>query len=549
MRKKIVSMLLCVSVLISLCACGSEKQSDTTESSLEKVESSSSKADSSELEKEEPATITVELYDRGTIPAEYGTVTDNKWVDYFKEAALEEANIDLEYMAVSRSDDAAKLQVLLAAGNEPDIFFCYEQTNFVTWASEGYLADLTEYLDTEAGQKLIDAVGQENVEVGTINGKTYAIAGPRAYTGLACNFLRKDLFDQVGVELDTMDGHYVITPTQLYDALIKIKEAGLVEYPFGMFGVLGYQVAVEGAFYSKSPADTVENLSEILEGNSFITEGRKEAIRFWNKCYNDGLINPDFILYNEDNLREMIGAGETAFWSTRQDGYTGVGECVDALYHSNPDAEIVAVELIQENGEHANYKKYGANDAYIMISSACEDVEAAIELLSWFATSEKAHLYTSHGIEGEHYALDENGHFVAINAEYTAKDRIGVKDLNMMFRNDKCLFGIDEAEIAEIKYATTKDALAKQSVIQTYTDALKIAQGEGRYAETPINTLLTAQDEWRSALAENMNKLYFNSIIAPSNQFDAVYDEAYQLYMDEGGRQLIEEKLEYLKQQ
>ena len=42
------------------------------------------------------------------------------------------------------------------------------------------------------------------------------------------------MLDQVGVELSELNGHYAIKPSELKDVLIKVKEAGLCDYPIGM---------------------------------------------------------------------------------------------------------------------------------------------------------------------------------------------------------------------------------------------------------------------------------------------------------------------------
>lgn len=206
MKKKFLSSILCLSMVLSMAACGSgasgqqgiangtgATQTKTTESKAVEGEATEIAAD------EDPITIVVEVYDRGNMNETYGTCIDNKWVTLFKEAVLEELNIDLQYMAIPRSGDATQLQTLMAAGNEPDIFFTYSADQFVKWANEVVLADLTPYMDSNAGQKLQEALGKDILSYGVVNGKQYAINGVRDNLGNYASFIRKDMLDAVGV--------------------------------------------------------------------------------------------------------------------------------------------------------------------------------------------------------------------------------------------------------------------------------------------------------------------------------------------------------------
>lgn len=544
MRKKAGAVLLAISMIASLVACGSPEPSKDVVQSGDVVQNEDVGNEAKE-EQSEPVQLTMMVFDRGDMSVEYGTPIDNKWENLIQDAALEAVNVNLERIAVPRTGSDDKIQTLMAAGDEPDIFLTYEQPKFVEWATEGYLADLTEYMKTEAGQKIINQVGQDTVDYWTIDGKIYAVSGTRAAAAMYCSFIRKDMLDKVGVELDTKDGHYVMTPSQLFDALTKIKEAGLCDYPYGIYNDYTYWCPVEGAFYSDEPIDTLENLNGILNGDSFIADGRKEAIRFWNKCYNAGLIHPDFALYNTDQLAEMVSTGTAAFWSRDYSGYLAKNKPFDSLYQVAPDAEIVAVEIIQENGGSSHYEKYSIIPSYCLISSDCEDVEAALEVIAYMLTDEKMHVLTHHGVEGEHYNLDDNGNYVIIDAEYNSKDRVSVGDLNMLMHNDPCSYGLVGEEYAKVKYGSFYELLDKR-IIDAFVDSYDISISEGKYAPVPINTSLDAQVKWASSLEENMDNLYIGSVMAASDKFDEVYDNYYQIYMEEGGKQLIEEKIDFL---
>ena len=553
MKRKALAMMMCVCMAASLAACGNEKGTESS-TGKDNAQAASTESGSKEDKSEGSSdyTVTVEVFDRGNISGDYGTVLDNRWSNLLKDTAKEEAGISYDYFAIPRSEEVPKLQTLLAAGDEPDIFYTYDQKAFVNWANSGYLADLTDYIEsTEAGKVIKEKLGEDNIEAGKINGSLYALCGKRNNLAFFSGFARKDMLDAVGVTMDTKDGHYVMTPSQLKDALNKIKAAGLCDYPYGFLYDEICTKPIEGAFYKEIPYETIDNLQGILDGNSFIDEGRKETIRFLNECYNDGLINPDFALLERANLEESVASGTVAFYTACSWYYQdkeGQNGQMEALLAENPDAEYVAVEIVHEDETSAYYQTYSPVQAYGMISADCEDIEAALNLVAWFLSSDNAHMYANHGIEGENYTLSESGIPVAIDPDYNGKTRINTSDLNMFTVSDPCWAGLSKEEY-EKAYTETKNDNRSESVIQCSIDARNIALSEGKYIPTVFNAEFEANIQWGTSIEENTANLYVQSIMTSKDTFDKVYDECYQIYMDEGARELIEEKIDFLKQQ
>lgn len=545
MKKRLAAMMLGVSLMLSAAACGTEEKesggsgaaqaSGQGESAQE--QGSTGASEKSGEERGDPVTLTVEVYERGNMPEAYGTCIDNRWVEMMRDTVLEELNIDLQYVAIPRSEDIKKIQALMSAGNEPDIFYVYNEEQFLKWADDEALADLTPYMDTEAGQAIRNFLGQDALEYGKIDDRQYSINGVRYDQGMLSSFIRKDLLEKVEVELREVNGHYVMTPAELEEALLRIKNAGLCDYPMALLNQFQQLQPIEGAFLEDASVDDTEKLMQNMTNTFFTIDGDKEAFRFLNRCFNEGLINPDFALYKDENLQEMISSGQTAFWSN---AYWTMCTPAAALYEDMPEAEIVAVEIVQEDNSPARYYKYAPISAYGMVSSNCENPEAALELLSWFLTSEKAHYITWHGVEGEHYAVDGDGDPVAIDPEYNKTDRISVTDLNVLLNTCPCKK--DDESFARL-YHKDQDGVADDRVIEAYLSGHMIAVSEGKMAPPAVNRIINAISDYTTSLEENRDNLIVGSITAPVDKFDEVYDRYLEIYMEEGGAQVAEEKL------
>lgn len=549
LKNKVFSTLLCVAVSLSMAACGSgtdqtvadaEPAAESTQEMAENTQEGGSESSEEPQKREETVTITVEVFDRGEYPEELGTITDNKWTRMMQEKVLEELNIDLQFMAIPRSDEVTKIQALMAADSEPDIFYTYDQAQMIQWAAAEALADLTPYMEAGGGKELSDYMGEDAMRYGQIEGVQYAVNAPRFDLGQYCCFIRKDMLDAVGVELGELNGHYAMTPSELKDAMIKIKEAGLCDYPIAIRNHHDSRACIEGAFLTDSSEESWAQAR--FDGYFTIDkEGDKEGFRFLNSCYNEGLINPDFALYDFNNVAEMVASGQTAFWS---DDYWLFPDYLNALYEAEPDAEVVAMELTHEDGTPAIYERYSPIGAFGMVSSSCEDVEAAVDVLNWLITSEDAHLITHHGVEGENFEYQDGKIVVIETDDPNWQSQRGGGDLNVMLNNDPCSADLEYAEQTlrdkyAIKYPEHGDKIADAELA-----GKEIASSEGKIAFPPINQTIQAEIDYAAELPENATSLVISSITAPADKFDETFENGYETYMNNGGEQRQQERLE-----
>ena len=176
-----------------------------------------------------------------------------------------------------------------------------------------------------------------------------------------------------------------------------------------------------------------------------------------------------------------------------------------------------------------------------MVSSSCENVEAALELINWFMTSEDAHLITHHGTEGEHFEY-QDGKIVAITDNENATERISCGDLNILLNYDPCTS--DEEVFAEKNRQDFEKKGYDESLIDVYMDAQQIAVSEGKFVFPAINENIQASIDYAAELSENSNNLWIGSITAPAGEFDEVFDNYYEIYMNEGGSQMAQQRLE-----
>ena len=172
-------------------------------------------------------TITVELFDRSNAP-EGNTILDNKWTKYAQEQ-MNKVGINLEFIAVPRSDEITKMQTMMASGTAPDITLTYTYSYAEDYYRDGGIWDLSPFIDGEDQAKNLKAyLGEDVIDIGRGQDVLYGIVARRATTANSNLFVRQDWLDALGMDTPT-------TPDELYDFL----EASVKNNPDGLTNVIG----------------------------------------------------------------------------------------------------------------------------------------------------------------------------------------------------------------------------------------------------------------------------------------------------------------------
>ena len=187
--KKIIALLLALTMLLALCACG---QAPAAESKT--PENTDTPADTGTPAADEP--VTLRLYTR------YSDDDSTKRIDYAIEKLKEEyPNVTIEIEAMP-ADDGVALKAMAATGDMPDIFSLSGSDLIAALAEYGSIQDMTPYL--EANGFLDKVIETEKVKVYFTDGNAYCI--PFNGTEMANFFANTEIFQQYNLEIpQTLD--------------------------------------------------------------------------------------------------------------------------------------------------------------------------------------------------------------------------------------------------------------------------------------------------------------------------------------------------------
>ncbi len=485
------------------------------------------------LADEEKKELNVLIWDFG-----YSTALpydDNYWFDYIQKNFGDPNNIQVNFVSMNRNDETTMLNVWMASGEAPDIIYTYDINLVQNYLKQGGLADLTDAVENY-GSHLIDYIGEENQSVGNIDGRQMFLVGNRAVDiGIVGSVIRGDWLDELGLEVPT-------TTEEFYEVMTAFKEKdpgnvgenlipwamSMQEISFGYFNTL----------YSFVDPDLTEK--EMATIYPFNYPGYEDGVRFVNKCFNEGLISPEFALDTDS----------TKMWSDVVNGYVGfltanvcsgfsTGSYYDQMKENVPGAYYVACDpFTNSKGEHT---KLGNNpwDKYIMVPASSDAVDEAIKYMDWIASDEEIMLNLMYGAEGEDkgWYRNEEGLIIA-NDDYMGEDRdvTGVTNQSLVFFSNGFDYGDEELNTK----AQTISYNDPQAAIQ-YEQALTDRRSDPWFF--PVwPQAIESEAEYSGAMAEKYKEIFTRLYMCTPDQFDAMYEEQVGEFMDLYGTEVCEER-------
>lgn len=477
MKKKLISLILCSAMAVSLLAgCGkttpttSESKPATSEStpaSESKTETSESKVVSAE-----PTKITVAGY-------LYGPVDDKKDVitPAVEKRLLEEhgLNVDIEIVYIEQANYAELLNTRLAGGTAPDVFLAQGNTTLETYFDQGVIKSWDIEFFKENAPDVYDFV---------MNGAAYG-----------------DLIDDVDMwkEYSMLDGEMVTVPSfkpdgsMPYKQLIyrgdwlealEVSEDALPktvdEYvdlcyrftnedpdkngandTFGLsatgikalFGAYGmYSGFVGGTSYWMEENGTIINPD--------VHDNSKEVVKIIAQMYKDGVLDPEFV-----TGKEAISGSYWAVSNGLVNGKYGVSALASidhfrlkGVVSADDAGGPVAQEYWAVNGPDATFAygpwpagpegEYGYSVGYaVAVSESAvynadiddEKLATIFQVLNAFAIDDELYMLAAYGIEGTHYTMNDNG-TVTRSADF---DNAGFNEIGLW--GCRSLYGGDRA--------------------------------------------------------------------------------------------------------
>ncbi|MBW7454929.1 extracellular solute-binding protein [Paenibacillus sepulcri] len=480
--------------------------------------------------KGDPITLRVELFDRNNTPAGAPPITDNFMTQFIQKNFGDPNNIKVEFVTVPRSQEVDKLNVLMAANQAPDIAYTYDQPTVQKYVKDGGLTDLGPLIE-QFGPNLKKTMGDELLSYGIFDGKQYTVPAKRVLTAQMTTFIREDWLKELNLPLPE-------TTEQFYETLKAFKEkkpgkSGDNVIPYGYIDYF-HMHALQYSFWEWdkiSQEDLYANAEWLMPGN-------KEAYRFLNKLYNEGLIDPDFPLqmnkdtqqFQKDLINGRVGAATP---NTNEPVYMGY---YTELKKADPNASLALIDPFTDaNGKHPK-PVYSPNGMYILVPKASKNAEAAVKYLDWMSQPENI-ITLQNGTEGETYKM-ENG------LPYTLDNDLVNQTLYNYF--DYCII-LNGKYVSNTDEKLNIEANASDPAFKDFTvESIEKGMSDG-IVKPRVLTPIESEIKYATTLDAKNDEIMVKVVTAKTADFDKVYDKEVQDYMKIGGQEVMDEKRKAFK--
>lgn len=533
LKKRAMQMFLaCMVVALALAGC-SEGSNSKSEKSGESSDSQGTETKSNQTATEKPkerVKLRVEVFDRGNAP-EGVTVTDNEMIDYIQKNFGDPNNIDLEFVPVPRTDEINQLSVLMAAGTAPDVSFTYNSGAVYNWAKQGGLTDLTQLL-SEYGSQLQSYIG-DAMNYGVFDSKQYAVVARRVNLEKYTSVIRQDWLDKAQLPVPK-------TTEETYNTLKKFKEMNLGgnrTFPLSFALTPDSYEPIIWSFI-KEQSDEARYLRSVTIGSReypILADGHKDGVRFLNKLYNEGLIDPDFALDKDKKKKEEnFVNGYTGIMTSDVTQYYFGGEesQVNQLEKNVPGASVTPLLPWTDFEGKTRQPSYTPSGMYIIVPSFSKRSVEAVKYLNWMAQDEVIQ-YMAFGQEGVHHDVVD-----------------GFPVRNGSDADKKLLFNTGDMLVITngIDFGSPERNLAYNGLVidEKHRDAAmanrKMSSQDAVRQPIAFDKPLDSEAKNSTIMLEKYEELLVKSMMAKPEQFDATYDAALKDFMSAAGNEVIAER-------
>lgn len=315
---------------------------------------------------------------------------DEKMMQEWTKVIEENTNTKIEIISPTHNDYEEKLNVLLSAGDYPDVIRVQQAWDLVPqYATRGYLQPVTQYLENDAR---FASANKDFAEFYRSGDELYGIPGGGISTKII--WFRADMVEKYGMNIkETM------TTDEFVAELKKVNQQETIPFSFPKH-IINFQIFYNffGAYGGILPDENGVYYDGIQ------TEEMREALLWVKSLYDEGLMDPEFITNENSAMREKLSSGKAVAdvdYTSRYSYYTQASKDVGA------ETDFIPVYTLSgPNGDMGDLNESG-NEAYVL-SATNQNVEASLDVIHWLVFTPKGKMHNTFGVEGVHYDLVDN---------------------------------------------------------------------------------------------------------------------------------------------
>ncbi|WP_020618319.1 extracellular solute-binding protein [Paenibacillus daejeonensis] len=377
-------------------------------------------------EPKERGSITVSVYDRGTVPAEEGTMDNNRWTKWINE----NGPVDVSFVSVPRWESQQKFNVMFASKSAPDLIMEYDTAYRNQLYNQQLIMPVDELIENSTNYKaMLEEYPALRKVTTKEDGKMYEFA---RVIGLQPNhalFIRADWLEALNIEVP-----------QTTEELFEVAKAFKEQDPDGNGADDTYGMAL--SYISGMIVDYMHgSVFTMFEKQPWYPDANGELIHDWDRVqaaaeykkrlFDAGLVDRDFLTDSKgEKAKQDFINGKLGIWGTS----IGDFPAYETLKQNNPDARIQVIALPESEFGQFSPVLYNPVQSVAAVNVMAKNPQAIMEYVDFMVDPETKKVF-DYGIEGEHHTV-ENGCPKLIETDEVKAQLSYKADLMMMFSTD-----------------------------------------------------------------------------------------------------------------
>lgn len=396
--KRLITLVLLAMFALSMTSCvRSSKNEDTSAQASSSATAGATSADASVTSKE-PSKITLFMSDSGIGVPDKVDPAHNDYIDKICKLA----NVEItEFTMPPYSDFETRLNLMLSSGKIPDVVHCYHLEAINKAGAAGAFAECSKII---ADSPVLSALYTNQMRdlMRYTDGNIYhirALAAPDP----GCLEVRYDLIKELngGIIPTKLDEWYELFKKEKakYPDSIPVSDYGKIYYSKFVFQAYGVTGSGNGWQYT---------FGKFI--HSFEAPHMREAILFYKKLYDEGLLSPTFAT----NVSEDVNNDQFSKKSIIQQDNLASASCVvlnsgdiidgSAWKVPAPCSTAGYTDIDPQNSISRIPSINGAHN--VAISAKAADMDACVRFVETMLSDEVADLFV-YGIEGVDYKVED----------------------------------------------------------------------------------------------------------------------------------------------
>ena len=323
----------------------------------------------------------------------------------------------------------------------------------------------------------------------------------------------------------------------------QLLQNGICEHPDGAWMLTGNAGPDQNDAFRTYPLDERE---WAMYGDYNIVamswDANKELLRAKNEEYSLGITNPEYYVTDTETAKANFVNGNSYWYG----GYiSGNMDFLTAFYEQNPDGKLAIQPADYLYGSSCAYRAENPFGIIVGFSSTAteDEIRAAWMYLEWM--SQEDILFTLQwGIEGENYTLDGDGNPVS-TGDYNGESKQGYNN-NADYVcpvTASRIIGDPEADVRASfpsDLPQTEELVAQ--ILEYYNTRVEQAAEGLAIVPCMFATVIEAEAGYRDSLASLYVQYRDELTMCDPDEFDALYDQRAQEYLDAGYQEIIDER-------